>query len=364
MAESLAPSKVIRGYFVTGFPGFVARHLARRLSEKGPVTLLAQEHFAEEATKFAATLGTKARVLVGDVVDMHLGLSSPEYRQICAEVTDIYHAAGITYLGTDKQTTWRVNVDGTKNMLELAADVKQLARFNHFSTVYVSGDRVGVIMEDELAAEQKFRNAFEGTKFEAEILVRRAMARLPVTVYRPSIIVGDSRTGEIDRFEGPYLVAMLLVASPLAVPLPLPGNGAAPLNAVPIDFAVNACVHIGHDPRGVGKTFHLVDPNPIAARRVYELIAARIGKRLPKLSVSFKLADALLKLPLVEPLARNQRVAFAYVNHLALYNSRNTHELLDGTGIACPPIEAYLDNLIAYARATYARVHGTEKKRA
>ena len=350
-----------RCYLVTGFPDFVARQMIRRLAipAEAPVIFLVQDKHAADAERFAASLPHGARgavrVLTGDVVDMHLGLSSPEYRELCDEATDVYHLAGITYLGTDKATTRRVNLEGTRNVLELAADMKHLRRFNYFSTCYVSGDRVGVCMEDELAMGQHFRNAFEETKFEAELLVRSAMSTLPATVFRPSIIIGDSKTGEIDRFEGPYLLAMLLVASPLSVPLPLPGNGAAPLNAVPVDFVVDAAVQLSHDPRGIGKTFHIVDPNPIAARRVYEMVAMRTNKRLPRLTISYRLTDALLKLPFLESAARDQRMAIAYVNHLALYNSRNTHELLDGTGISCPPIESYLDNLIAYARATYSK---------
>jgi nucleoside-diphosphate-sugar epimerase len=138
----------------------------------------------------------------------------------------------------------------------------------------------GVIAEDELDAGQGFRNAWEETKFQAEG-VARAVPSLPVTVLRPSTVVGDSRTGEIDRFEGPYSLGILLVASPLVVPLPLPGDGVAPLNVVPVDFVVRAAAHLARDARSAGRTFHLVDPNPMSARRVYELIAERANRRIP-----------------------------------------------------------------------------------
>src|SRR5512139_1668709 len=163
---------------------------------------------------------------------------------------------------------------------------------------------------------QRFHNTYEETKLQAELLVRRAQADLPATIYRPSIVVGDSRTGEIDRFEGPYALAILLVASPLAVPLPLPGAGAAPLNVVPIDFVVEAAVSIARNPAAVGKTVHLVDPAPLSARHVYELIAARAGKRLPGVSVPSRAFDALLQLPVLERLSRPHRPAIAQVNHL------------------------------------------------
>jgi nucleoside-diphosphate-sugar epimerase len=248
-----------------------------------------------------------------------------------------------------------VNVDGTRNLLELSRDCENLSRFNYFSTCYVSGDRVGVIAEDELDRGQSFRNAYEETKFQAERLVQRAGNTLPVTIYRPASVVGDSRTGEIDRFEGPYYLGILLVTSPMVVPLPLPGNGVAPLNVVPVDFVVSAVWHLSRDPRGLGRTFHLVDPNPMSARRVYELIAEKSNRKLPRFNLSARAADVMLRLPVLEKLARPQRAAISYVNHLAIYNCHNTLELLDGTGIRCPPLASYLDQLVAYVREQYRK---------
>jgi len=98
------------------------------------------------------------------------------------------------------------------------------------------------------------------------------------------------------------------------------------------------------------KAFHIVDPNPSSSRRVYERVAEREGKKLPRLSLGYKLTDRLLKLPGLEKLTREQRMAFATVNHLSFYSSRNTLEILDGTGISCPPIENYLDRLMEYAQ--------------
>ncbi len=167
--------------------------------------------------------------------------------------------------------------------------------------------------------------------------------------------MGDSRTGEIDRFEGPYSIAMLLVTSPLAVPVPLPGDGVAPLNVVPVDFVVDAALHVGNEARAVGRTFHLVDPSPSSSRRVYELIAQRAGKKLPRLSLGYRLTDALLKVPGIERLTREQRMAIAYVNHLSFFSARGSLELLDGSGIRCPPIESYLDTLIEYVRDVYRK---------
>jgi thioester reductase-like protein len=344
---------------VTGFPKLLARRMAQTILAHTPdsqVALLVQEKHAEEAQAFAAALaGGRARVLVGDVSSMHLGLSTSEYKELAQGCTDIVHAAEWSHLGADRLLLERVNIEGTRAALELAQDCRKLRRLTHVSTVFVSGDRVGVVAEDELSAGQSFRNGYEQTKFEAELLVRRAMGQLPCTVLRPSIVVGDSKTGEIDRFAGPYAIAILLVTSPISVPLPLPGDGVAPLNVVPVDFVASASAAIHRDPRAVGRTFHIVDPNPSSSRRVYELVAQREGKKLPRLSLGYKLTDALLKLPGLERLTREQRMAIAYVNHLSFFSSRNTLEILDGTGVHCPPIESYLDNLIQYVREAYKK---------
>jgi thioester reductase-like protein len=336
-------------YLVTGYPRLLARRMAEALAPKGPVLLLVREKHVEAAREFATTL-RDARVLEGEASAMHLGLATTEYRELAEACTDVVHADEWTALAADRPTLGRVNVEGTRAVLELAQDCRKLRRLTHFSTVMVSGDRVGVIAEDELSSGQSFRNFYEETKFEAEVLVRRAMGRTPCTVLRPGIIVGDSKTGEIDRLDGPYLVAGILLSAPAQVPLPLPGDGVAPLNVVPIDYVVAAAVAIHHDPRAVGRTFHVVDANPSSSRRVYERVAESGGRKLPRLSLGYKLTDTLLRLPGLERLTREQRMAFASVNHLSFYSSRNTLEILDGTGIRCPPIESYLDKLIDFAR--------------
>jgi thioester reductase-like protein len=309
-----------------------------------------QSRFEGEARADLATMepatASRVDVLLGDVGDMHLGLSGAEYRALTASVTQIYHLAGIRHLGVDRGTLERVNVEGTRNVLELAREAKGLSRLNHMSTVHVAGDRQGVIAEDELEEAQRFRNAYEETKFRAEVLVRKAMAGIPVSIYRPATVVGDSHTGRIDRLDGPYYLALLLVTSPLRVPLPLPGDGNFPFNVVPVDYVVRAITHLSRDPRAVGRTFHLVDPNPMSARKVYESIARRAGKPMPRMGLPGRATSALLRLPVLEILARPQRAALQQVDQIAFYNSRNTMELLDGTGIRCPPLESYLDKLL------------------
>lgn len=343
---------------VTGYPGFIGKRLVEHLAQegKGRIYALVQPRLLEEARALAARVrGAEVEVLAGDVTDLHLGLSGEEVERVAGSVTRIFHLAAMNQLTVSRDVAWRVNVDGTRNVLELARECRRLERLVHFSTCHVAGSREGVIAEDELDQGQEFRNGWEETKFHAEKAAVRASGSLPVTIVRPSTVVGDSRTGEIDRFEGPYVLGILLVASPLVVPLPLPGGGIAPLNVVPVDFVVRAAVHLSVDPRARGQTFHLVDPSPMSVARVYQLIAERANRRIPKLTLPARAAEAVLRLPLLERVTRPQRAALGYINQLAWFTSASALELLEGTGIRCPRLSTYLDTLIAYVREDYAR---------
>ncbi|MFH1809676.1 MAG: SDR family oxidoreductase [Pseudomonadota bacterium] len=342
---------------MTGYPGFIGQRLVQTIlaaEDDARILLLTQEKFLEKARESLAGLpadqSSRAQILAGDIVAMDMGLSGDEYRQVVDEVTDIYHLAAIYYLGVPKRELYRVNVDGTRQVLDLARECTHLARFNHFSTCFVSGTRVGVITEEELDQGQGFRNEYERTKFLGEKLVQDARDELPITIFRPSIVVGDSRTGEIDQFRGIYHFGILIVASPVAVPVPLPVEGVAPLNMVPIDYVVSACHRISLDPRAIGRTFHVVDPNPLSSRMVYELFAQRAGKRMPRWNLNYSLTRLLLKVPGLEKVARHSAQTLDFLNHIAIYNCPSTLELLEGTGIHCPRFESYYDNLIRYVR--------------
>jgi thioester reductase-like protein len=341
---------------VTGFPAFTARRMARKVVEsdrRGRVYLLARPKFRADAEEFVRSLSDgsgRATVLEGDVCDMDLGLAGSEYRELAGEVTAIHHLASIYYLGVKREVAERVNVAGTRAILDLARECKRLRRLCHFSTAQVSGARSGVILEEELDCGQRFRNVYEETKFRAERLMAEAAAKLPITILRPGVIVGDSKSGEIDKFDGPYYLLVLIVTSKLDVHLPLPGRGSAPLQLVPIDYVVDAAHALSLDPRAVGGTFHLTDPSPFASRTVYELIAEHAGKKLPRGSIPTGLARAVLRAPGLERLARAPLAFLESFNHMAVYNCRRALALLDGTGVRCPPFDTYVDALVKYVR--------------
>ena len=346
-----------RDILITGFPSFVARKLVSTIVEDEPdatLRLIVRPDFIDEADRQLQTMDAprdRIQLLSGDVVALDLGLSGREYLELIANVTDIYHIASIWFLGVEREQAFEVNVLGARNILDTAYEMQNLERLNHFSTAFVAGDRTGVIMEDELGEEQQFRNAYEESKFEAEKGMREAMHHLPISIFRPSIIVGDSETGQIDRMAGPYYLINAIVNMPSILPIPLPGKGDKPLNLVPIDFVCQAMHRISLRPDTASKTFHLCDPNPLSARSVFELVAKRAGRRPPMGLLPYRLTQLVMKFPYLERFTRNPRQFMDDFNQLTIYNSINTLEALDGQNL-CPPFPSYVDNLIEFIKVS------------
>ena len=354
---SPAPERVL----VTGFPAFTARRMARKILESDPsatVHLLVLPRFAEDAGRFidALPMGDRGRVrlVTGDVCAMDLGLATAEYHALAADITTIHHLAGTYYWGVDADMARRINVGGTRGIVELAADCRRLRRLVHWSTVQVSGRRHGVVLEDELDVGQRFHNHYEATKLAAEVIAREAMRRMPVTIVRPGIIVGDSKTGEIDKLDGPYYLIVLFATNAWPVQLPLPGRGSAPLYLTPIDYVIDAGYQLGVDERAAGKTVHLVDPDPLPARRVLELVAEHAQTPAPRGFVPASLARALLRAPGLGKLTRAPAAVVDLLSTSVHYHTKHASELLADTGIVCPPFESYVGNLVRYVKEARA----------
>lgn len=351
-------SDEMRTCFITGFPNFMAVTMARDILAEHPdneVVLLVQGKHLAAWEEFRRLLPDahreRVRAFVGDVVAMDLGLSGEEYSWLLDNAHYVFHLAGVYWMGADPADARRVNVDGTAEVLRLARECKDLRRFCYFSTAFVSGDRTGVVLEGELDAGQRFRNAFEETRFRAERLVRRHLGSLPVSIFRPSIVVGHSRTGEIDRISGPYFLMNAIVNWPVDVAIPLPGKGDAPMNLVPADYVVSAARLISRDPRGAGETFHLTDPNPLPARKVFSLVAKAAGRRPPRGKLPGRTVSRLLSLPGLKRGATDQRHFLEYFDQLVIWRSVNTLRLLQGATVSCPPFESYVDAIVRELRA-------------
>jgi thioester reductase-like protein len=343
---------------LTGLPSQLARAVASEIVRSDPrarIEAVVRSKFVEDARATLDDLPAEQRrrvhVVEGDAAAIDLGLAGAEFKSLAREATRIHHCAQVTYLGVDRKTAEHVNVGGAQEALEFAGSCEKLECLVFHSTALVSGDRRGVVLEDELKAGQSFRNVVEETKARAEKVVREAMGRLPIAVMRPATIVGDSRTGEVDRFDGPYLLILLVVTSPPDIALPLPGRGDEPLHLVPIDWVARASVALGRDARARGRTFHLVDAQPLSARRVFELVARAGGRRGPRGSIPANLAKAVLRAPGIDRIAKSPRAFLETLTTSVAYDAGNTDELLSSLGVpACPQLESYVDKLVEYVQ--------------
>jgi thioester reductase-like protein len=346
---------------LTGFPSLLARKMLTALlaaDETTRVNAVVRAKFSPEAKRAIEALSKERRARVslldGDAAAMDLGLSGAEFRSLASEVEIIHHCAAISYPGVDRKGAEHVNVQGVTEVLELARACSRLKCLVHHSTAAVSGDRSGNVSEEELDCGQGFRNVVEETRARAERIMRRAMADVPICVLRPTILVGDSTTGEVDRLDGPYLLILLMLTSPADFAMPLPGRGDVQLNLVPVDYVARAATIIGRDPRAVGKTFHLADPSPLTSRRVFELVARAGGRRTPRGFIPANLTKALLRAPGIERFLRSPRAFLETLGTNTTYSTKNTDALLEGTDVRCPPFESYVETIVAHARG---RIH-------
>ena len=341
---------------VTGFPGFIGARLVESLlaDDSGArIVALVEARMAERARAAAAKLDDeRVEVLAGDISKRRLGLGDEDYERLLAETAVAYHLAAIYDLAVPLEIAQRVNVDGTGNVLELCANCERLNRLHYVSTAYVAGDRHGVVYEHELSLGQGFKNHYESTKFQAELWVREAMDRVPVTIYRPAIVVGDSRTGQTQKFDGPYY--MLRVISRAAqnnMPIPQFGRASAPFNVVPVDFVLDALTLDPDDQSLAGETLHLVDPDPVTAAEVLATLAREYAGRGPAYNVPPRLVAGSLRLKIVrEMFSGAPHESIRYLNHPVHFDTRRAQQVLEPRGLRCPRLEEYVGPLVRFFR--------------
>jgi long-chain acyl-CoA synthetase len=255
---------------LTGGTGFLGTEVAARLLERADleiVSLVLADTDAEagRASERAwwfrpdlrTELGARIHAIAGDVAKPTLGLDPGTYADLCERVTHIVHSAADLRVDATVEELRVTNVDGVANVLGFARSAHRLERLVHVSTAYVAGGRTGTVDEDDLTDAFGFGSAYEQTKYEAERLVRDAASELPVTVVRPSMIVGDSRTGDIKTYNTFYTPLRLFLVGRLRI---VPARRALRVNIVPVDYVADAIVRLTFDPRAVGMTFHLTTP--------------------------------------------------------------------------------------------------------
>jgi nucleoside-diphosphate-sugar epimerase len=345
---------------MTGFPGFLGSALLPRLLARRPgtraVCLVQSRHLLTARTRLLEIendhpeVRGRVELVEGDITLPGLGLHAKD-RDWLDDVTEVWHLAAVYDLTVDEAIARRVNVDGTAHVLDLCRTLARLHRLQYVSTCYVSGRYDGAFTEEMLDEGQAFLNHYESTKFEAELLVRKAMADgVPATIYRPGIVVGDSTTGETQKYDGPYFLAAFLRRQPPVALVPAVGDAdAVVISLVPRDFVIAAMDELSVLDTTVGRTFALTDPNPPTVRQLVDLFARRLRKRVVWARLPLGFARSTLgSVPGLERLLGIPAEGLDYFASRTSYPTTNTVAALDGTGLSCPPFAGYADTLIDY----------------
>ena len=342
--------------FLTGFPGFIAERLVARLSRPGSqFFLLVQPQFTENASaaveRIAESTGTQLEnfaLIEGDITAPNLGISDADIETIRAETTDVFHLAAAYDLAVDKNTATRVNLEGTRNVNELCRSLPNLRRYNYVSTCYVAGKRNGRILENDLEHDAGFRNFYEETKYLAEREVEKLKDDLPVTIFRPSVVVGDSVTGETVKYDGIYYLIQYLRKAPSLLRLINVGNRDVSLNLVPVDFVVEGIAALARDERAVGKTVALADPSPLTTSELFDTIAITLTKKRSFMTPPPSLVQRSLMLPFSPPVTGLPHHGVPYFFLSQTYDTSVADELLAAHDIKCPNFRDYVANLIGF----------------
>jgi thioester reductase-like protein len=342
--------------FMTGFPGFIAGRLLEKLAR--PETqffLLVQPHLVElameEVEAIAEATGTPLESFViveGDITEPQLGIPAVDLETIQFETTDVFHLAAAYDLAVPKDIAFKVNLEGTKHVNDLVCSIKNLKRYNYISTCYVAGKREGVIQETDLEHKDGFRNFYEETKYLAETEVEQLKSHLPVTTFRPAVVVGDSHTGETAKYDGIYYLINYLRKAPSLLRVINVGNYSVRLNLVPVDFVVDAIVALSRDQRATGKTIALADPRPLTTAQLFDVIAKEMTGRKSEFHPPAKLAEWFLNTSVSPPITGLPHSAVPYFFIAQTYDTSMANRLLAQHNVACPRFDKYVGNLLDF----------------
>lgn len=345
--------------FITGFPGFIAARLVAKLA--GPdvrQVLLAEPRFAgkarTEADAIADATGTPRgnfEIVEGDITKPGLGIDADTASELRGRIEEVFHLAAVYDLAVERGLAYRVNVDGTRNVNDFVRSLPRLSRYNYVSTCYVAGKREGRIFESDLRHEAGFRNFYEETKYIAEVSVDDLKSEVPVTVMRPSVVVGDSSTGETVKYDGIYYLIKYMMMAPDLFRLVNVGNMDVSLNLVPVDFVVDGMVAVSRNPEAVGKTVALADPEPLKTAELFDTIASVLTGKRSVITPPRKLVELFLKSPVSPLLTGLPHAGVPYFFVPQTYDTGAGASLLAEADIACPNFRSYAPNLIDFVKS-------------
>ena len=342
--------------FLTGFPGFIAARLVKRLaSSDTQFFLLVQKSFLEKAmreieeiSELTFTPLENFALIEGDITLENLGMSVEDLKIVRTETTSVFHLAAVYDLAVEKDLAYRVNFEGTRNVNEFVKGLPNLKRYNYISTCYVAGRRTGEISETELEHDAGFRNFYEETKYLAEMEAEKLKSEIPLTIFRPSVVVGDSHTGETAKYDGIYYLIQYLRKAPQILRFVNVGNAKVRLNLVPVDFVVEGIAALSKDEKAVGKTIALADPNPLSTEQLFNVIAEAMTGKKSVIKPPPALVEKSLMLPVSPAVTGLPHSGVPYFFIAQTYDTAVSEKLLATHNISCPPFASYVKNLIAF----------------
>ncbi|HYJ89681.1 MAG TPA: SDR family oxidoreductase [Pyrinomonadaceae bacterium] len=345
-----------RTFFITGFPGFIAERLVERLArEEFQFFLLVESRFVEAAIESIGLLAEDKNiplenfaVIDGDITKSDLGMDADDAATVRYETTDVFHLAAIYDLAVERDLATRVNLEGTKNVNEFVKSLRHLKRYNYVSTCYVAGKRTGEVREGELEHDKGFRNFYEETKYLAEMEVESLKSELPVTIFRPSVVVGDSESGETVKYDGIYYLILYLRKAPYLLRAINVGNKQVKLNLVPVDFVVDAIAKLAMDEKAKGKTIAIADPEPLTTAELFDTIAYEMTGRRSEFAPPPKLVEWFLSKPFSPPITGLPTSGVPYFFIDQTYDTSIANELLSPHGLKCPNFRDYIGNLLKF----------------
>lgn len=349
--------------FFTGFPGFLGSELVPRVLARGDgseVVCLIQSKFADLAKRRCqaierrdAAFAGRIRLVEGDITRPGLGLAEAALQALAGSTSEIFHLAAVYDLSVKRDLAVKVNVDGTRHLLDFAERCAALRRFQYVSTCYVSGRYAGIFREEDLVKGQSFNNFYEETKYLAEVLVQERMARgLAATIYRPAIVVGDSKSGETQKYDGPYYAMRWLLKQPLVAVMPTVGDThRTRLNVVPRDFITDAIAYLSSAEASRGKVYQLADPEPLTIDEVISAMAKATGRIVLRVPLPLGAAKgAIEKIPGVYSLMQIPASSIDYFVHPTYYGTTHSVADLAPAGIQVPRLTRYLPTLVSFMR--------------
>ncbi|MBF9234516.1 SDR family oxidoreductase [Microvirga alba] len=355
-------------YFVTGASGFIGKRLVRKLLSRPEATVYFLERDAsaeslDELHRFWGDAAGRTVPVQGDLTQAGLGLKSEDLNRLMGKVDHVFHLAAIYNLEAEPEIVLRTNINGTREVVTFAGRIGA-RRFHHISSIAAAGLYEGIFREDMFSEAEHLDHPYFASKHESERVVREE-CRVPWRVYRPGIVVGDSRTGEMDKIDGPYYFFKLIQKIRWLQPAWLPSLGieGGRINLVPVDFVVTALDHLSHLDGHDGSCFHLTDPRPHRVGEVLDIFARaahappmtlRINASLFEVIPS-KLLKGLMALPpfrrirgsIMKDLGLPQDI-LSVVNYPTKFDNRQAAQLLTPAGITVPPIEDYAWKLWDY----------------